>query len=238
MISHSGDTEQLQETGGRIGHIHQLRLLRSFVNASCVTQFAKLRCMDTPSERLRWAREHAGYKKGTDAARAFGWTVSTYLGHENGDRIPRRDKAKRYAKAFKVRWEWLLEGDGPPTTKGAPAPQAAGYVGAGAEIITVDDGAPNEEIELPPPNAVPVVVRGDSMYPRYFDGEKLFYLPEQRSPDEMIGRECVVRLDDGRMLVKIIRRGTKRNRFNLESWNAPTIENQAIEWASPVRWRG
>jgi phage repressor protein C with HTH and peptisase S24 domain len=194
--------------------------------------------VDTIAERLRWARERAGFKGGTQAATAFGWKVSTYLGHENGDRNPSRDKAKRYAERFKVRWEWLLEGEGQPTARGTPAPVVAGYVGAGAEIIPVDgDPGPGHRIDLPPPNAVPVIVRGDSMYPRYFDGETLLYLPEHRPPDELIGRECVVKLADGRMLVKILKRGTKRRRYNLESWNAAPLENQAVEWAAAVRWR-
>lgn len=71
--------------------------------------------LDSPAERLRWARaKHGQYSNPTDAARAFGWTVSTYLGHENADRNPSRDAAKRYARAYGVRWEWLLEGDGVP----------------------------------------------------------------------------------------------------------------------------
>lgn len=67
--------------------------------------------MDTPGERLKWAREHkTSHKTATDAARAYGWTISTYLGHENGDRTPSRKAAKIYAAAYKVPWEWILEG--------------------------------------------------------------------------------------------------------------------------------
>jgi SOS-response transcriptional repressor LexA len=72
--------------------------------------------LDTPAARLQWARKkHGRYDTPTDAARAFGWTVSTYLGHENADRTPSRAAAKRYAKAYGVRWEWLLEAEGAPT---------------------------------------------------------------------------------------------------------------------------
>jgi len=112
---------------------------------------------------------------------------------------------------------------------------AVGYVGAGAEVIPVDDhavGAGLEEVDIPD-NAVWVIVRGDSMYPRYFDNEFLFYVRDQRSPAELIGRECVVRLEDGRMYVKVLRKGVE-GLFNLESWNGPTIENKAVEWAAPV----
>lgn len=72
--------------------------------------------LDTPDKRLRWARTKiAKYDTGSAAAKAFGWNVSTYLGHENGDRVPKRATAMRYASALGVRWEWLLEGGPQPT---------------------------------------------------------------------------------------------------------------------------
>ena len=196
--------------------------------------------LDTPSKRLQWAREqHGRYKTGTDAAKAFGWTISTYLGHENGDRNPSREAAKRYAKAYRVRWEWILEGDGRPHPAHAGKAHAVGYVGAGAEVVPIDDhepGAGLEEIDIPPgvpEDAVLVIVRGDSMYPRYYKNELIFYLRDQRAPDELIGRECVLKLADGRVFVKTLRRGAG-GLFNLESYNAPLIENVAVEWAAPV----
>jgi len=199
--------------------------------------------MDTIAKRLKWARER---KFGTDStatevARDHGWTVSTYLGHENEDRNPSRKTAMKYARAYGVRWEWLLEGEGQPTTKGALRAEVRGRVGAGAEIIPVDEHGTGEDVDLPPgapPNVIPVTVDGDSMYPRYFDGETLYYLPDHRAPQDMIGREVVAKLSDGRILVKILDKGTKRGRFNLRSWNGSPIENVALEWVAPVRWRG
>src|SRR5262249_15296906 len=87
---------------------------------------------------------------------------------------------------------------------------AVGYVGAG-EFIPVDDhamGAGLEEVEIPagvPDDAVLLIVRGDSMAPRYFDNEYLFYRRDNRPPAELIGRECVVKLADGRLYVKELR---------------------------------
>lgn len=196
--------------------------------------------MDTPGKRLKWARENRSpYKKAaTNAAEAFGWKVPTYLGHENGDRNPSRAKAKQYARAYKVPWEWILEGPpGPPPARSSEpnVPLVKGLIGAGPEVEMSDDL--NDPIELPPASAIGVTVRGNSMYPRYMDGEKLLYLPEHRPAHEMVGLECAVKIKDGGMMVKIIRRGSRKNRFNLESWNSPTIEDVQIEWASPIRWR-
>lgn len=67
--------------------------------------------MTIHSERLREARLRAGYATATDAARAFGWTPSTYMGHENGSRGLRKEAAQRYARGFGVSWTWLLGGD-------------------------------------------------------------------------------------------------------------------------------
>lgn len=63
-----------------------------------------------PHERLQEARTKLGYESATRAAEAFGWTVSTYLSHENGTRGIPAKAAERYAKAFKVKPEWLLYG--------------------------------------------------------------------------------------------------------------------------------
>jgi len=199
--------------------------------------------MDTVASRLKWARREAGFDTATAAARAHRFTVSTYLGHENGNRAPSRGTAKRYGRAFNVRWDWLLEGEAAPSFEATAAP-VLGYVGAGAEVNPIDDPAFREtfdQVELPPgapPGTVAVIARGDSMYPRYFDGERLFYVNREHPPSELIGQECVVKLHDGRMLVKILRRGSRSGRFNLESWNAPLMEEQQVEWAAPVRWRG
>jgi hypothetical protein len=64
-------------------------------------------------ERLRKARENAGFESATDAAEALGIPYGTYAGHENGASGFRSDKGEIYAKKFKVRFEWLMRGTGP-----------------------------------------------------------------------------------------------------------------------------
>lgn len=66
--------------------------------------------MTEPADRLREARIAAGYSSATEAAKAFGWTVSTYLGHENGSRGLNVDAAQRYGRGFRVPWSFLLTG--------------------------------------------------------------------------------------------------------------------------------
>jgi phage repressor protein C with HTH and peptisase S24 domain len=131
---------------------------------------------------------------------------------------------------------------GYPAPTGSKRPQttqALGYVGAGSEIVPIDDhaqGAGLEEVELPPgvpEDSALVIVRGDSMYPRYYDNEYLFYKEYEGNVVDLVGRECVVQLEDGRTFVKTLRKG-QQGLFNLESFNAPTLENQAVKRAGPV----
>lgn len=67
--------------------------------------------METQADRLRTARERAGYPTPTEAANAFGWNPVTYRAHENGQNGLRPDPARRYAKAFRVSAAWLLTGE-------------------------------------------------------------------------------------------------------------------------------
>lgn len=153
--------------------------MRSNVNAECVTHCAMpvwMDSLDTPGQRLRWAREHkTNYATATDAAKAFGWPISTYLGHENGDRNPSRDAAKKYGAAYKTPWVWILEGGPLPDRKSArvksgPIP-TIGEVAAG-QWLDVDVEVDPRDFEQVPITADPrypfdaqygLIVRGNSM---------------------------------------------------------------------------
>ena len=70
--------------------------------------------MEELKDRLRWARERAGFKSASDAARHLRVSEPTYLGHENGSRGAVRN-IQKYARAFRVNPVWLLTGNGEPT---------------------------------------------------------------------------------------------------------------------------
>lgn len=82
-----------------------------FVNTKCSVYFDKCNVMEI-HDRLRRARNDAGYLTAKDAADAFGWNEVTYRSHEAGDRGIKKIVAERYAKAFKVSFEWLFLGRG------------------------------------------------------------------------------------------------------------------------------
>ena len=194
-----------------------------------------------PHERLVLARTKAGYETAADAARAFGWSPITYRAHESGLRGLRRDAAARYALAFGVSEAWLLTGQGAPAGIRSTVPMV-GYVGAGAEVHLFDGDQSSEQIDeadAPPAadeHTVAVIVRGDSMIPAFRDRDVIYYRNVRADPDQLIGRECVIRLADGRTFVKILMRGNGPGFFTLFSYNAPLISDVVVEWAVPVKW--
>ena len=132
-------------------------------------------------------------------------------------------------------------------TYAAPARRipAVGYVGAGEVIFALDDharGAGIEEIEAPGgvgEHAFAVVVRGNSMAPRFKDGEYLGYSRDEGlDPTRCYGRECVVETRDGRKLVKILERGSRPGVFTLVSVNSsvPIEQDVELDWIAPVVW--
>lgn len=198
--------------------------------------------MKSSNERLRLARQKF-FPSARAAALRHGWKVSTYASHENGQTPVPTEAAKEYARAFKVTAAWILTNEDPRREPGKSSITIAGKVGAGAQVIIEDDhgkGSGIGEVDLPTvdDNLMCVRVEGDSQRPRYFHGELVFYKAEHHAPSQVIGQECVVRLHDGRMLIKTVRRGTRKGLYSLESWNADLIEDVAIDWASPVTWRG
>lgn len=192
-------------------------------------------------ERLRQARTEANFTSAAAAARALGVSYPTYSGHENGNRDFRSDPAalELYARRYKVNTAWLAYGRGPKANGSAlQKVPIVGYVGAGQEVVPFE-AEEIGETEAPTSGGdgfVAVIVRGHSMYPVYRERDLIFYEIRTHAVPDLIGRECVVKLADGRMLVKVLRRGAEPGFYNLESFNAPLIENVVLEWASPVRW--
>src|SRR5690606_25924552 len=117
--------------GFDVEHAVTMRYAYSGVNALRIVKLCRTHSMDSPAERLRKAREIAGYETAAAAARALNIKEPTYYGHENGSRGLRRDEAIRYSRFFRVDLDWLLTGRGDPK-HGAPSfTPVVGYVGAG-----------------------------------------------------------------------------------------------------------
>lgn len=194
--------------------------------------------METVSDRLRQAREAAGFDNAREAAAALGLTYSTYAGHENGSRGPRREQLLQYARKFKVSTDWLLTGKGPPPIGPRQVP-VMGYVGAGAVAHFYGEAqGPFDMVPAPDdatPETVAVEIRGESLG-ALFDQWLVFY-DEVRTPvtPDMVGRLCVVGLPDDRVLVKQIKRAKSPGFYHLLSNTEAPILDVEISWAAKVK---
>lgn len=156
---------------------------------------------------------------------------------ENGERPVTLRWARKIAPILDVK-----EADLEPVEGGGEVP-IVGYVGAGETVVYFHDDDPENTTEAPPGlhEGAALRVRGHSMAPRYFDGEIIFYSDTKGlDPRNCIRKDCVVRLADGRVLLKRVERGTEKGTYTLRSYNpsGPTLANQRVEWMAPVIWRG
>ena len=195
--------------------------------------------MDSLGNRVRRRREELGWSQAELGFRS-GMSHQRIDSIEKGE-VQRPRKLLEIADALGVPQRWLLEGEKHPDPgHGLSTVPVMGFVGAGAEIEPEIEQVPEAglyEVEIAFPLADDMVafeIRGESMLPRYDPGDVVICWRRFRSPEQLLGREAVVRLADGRRFLKRILRGSSRKTFNLESFNARLIENARIEWALEV----
>jgi len=116
-----------------------------------------------------------------------------------------------------------------------------GRVGAGASIEPEHEQVPPEglgEIELPFPMAEETIafeVAGDSMLPKYENGDVIVVFREQRHPlSSFYGEEAAVRLKTGERYLKTIVRGKSPSLVNLTSFNAKPIVGVKLDWIGEI----
>lgn len=188
--------------------------------------------------KIKAIRLNAGLNQ-TQFGELFDVTQSTVVRWERGA-MPQAEVLQRIADYAHTTVDRLLDTKA-AMDAGGDEIAVVGFVGAGAQVLPYDDYARGDGMEfIKRPDyvkgrAVAVEVKGDSMLPIAWDGWKLIYTGEQTIIEsEVLNKLCVVKLVDGGVLVKVILRGSKPQRYHLQSSNAPLIEDVEIEWAARV----
>lgn len=176
----------------------------------------------------------AGYTQASLATRLFTTqqSVSRWL---KGEREP-SGPGKHLIRELAV--EAGLLDDHSQERRGVPI---MGFIGAGSEIEPEYEQVPPDglgEVELPfevPDEMIAFQVKGDSMLPKYDDGDVIVvWRDQQYETGTLIGDEVAVSTYDGKRYLKRIMPGSKPYTFTLESLNARPILDARIVWASEI----
>lgn len=191
----------------------------------------------TWDERLRQKFEETGWSK-AEFGRRSGVSYHNVLKYLAGEvEQPRGQTIAKLAGALGM--TALELGYGVGDTQASAGIPVMGYVGAGAEIEPDFEQIPHDGIYQITPkftlheDMIAFVVKGDSMLPRYDDGDVIVVLREQRrSLESFYGDEAVIRTVDGRRyLKKLVRSG---DQLMLLSSNAKPIENVSAVWIGEI----
>lgn len=189
-------------------------------------------------QRLREALDRSVYKgKMKPASKAAGLN-ETFLRDLFGGSDPSSTNLEKICDKLGVTSKYILEGSNDDTV------QLVGHVGAGAQVYLVDAyvmGDGERPVEAPPnktKDTVAVEVRGDSMAGRAEDGWLLYFDHREEEPTEdMIGKLCIVWLEDERVLVKKIYKGSEPGLWSLLSTTTDNLEaDLPVKYAAKVKW--
>lgn len=185
------------------------------------------------SNNIKKIRESKGIQQ-NEFADMLGLHVTNLNRIENGRSSPSTTRLAQIARLLEVDIADLVAHE--ITHHEVPV---VGYIGAGAEIMPEFEQVPPEGlylVTLPfsmPDEMIALEVKGDSMLPRYDDGDVVVVYRDQRRPiDTFYGSEAAVRTTDGKRYLKQILKGAKG--VNLLSWNARPIENVALDWVGEI----
>jgi transcriptional regulator with XRE-family HTH domain len=187
--------------------------------------------------RIREIRKSKGLTI-EELAEETGLSVS-YTGRlEKGERRLSVDLLDRFAKALDVSAQDLLPSS---PSKASNVVAVMGRIGAGAEISPEEEQIPPEglyEIETPfplPDDAIAFEVHGESMWPRYDDGDIIICYRQGIVADEVLGWEAAVKTATGQRYLKRVLRGADAGTFDLESHNAPPIRSVQLVWVAAIQ---
>lgn len=127
----------------------------------------------------------------------------------------------------------------PQLAEAFPVP-VIGKIGAGGNISTVCENLTSPLFTAhvdfhPKPTTIAYQISGDSMFPKYKDGDIIFVDSRGDPPELIVGSDAVIFIEDEGRFLKEIARGSQPGLFDLISHNAPPMRDKQIRWASRVK---
>ena len=168
--------------------------------------------------------------------RAYGVRGAWLLTGDGPKEGPKRGSVTTKPKAVKAapapRIEPTISAESAPSAS-VPSIPVTGFVSAGGAVDWVNELPDQTFVHAPAgPRISALIVRGESQYPRFLDGEAVLYETEATTTEDLLGHYAIVHTADGRDMIKILRRDPKRaDRYRLESHNFPLEDNVKVLWA-------
>lgn len=155
-----------------------------------------------------------------------------------GKRTMSMDEAKRLADLLLVPTTEIMRRAGIDVMDDVRKVPIAGYIGPGGVVTLLPNGT-HDLVFAPPdvPNGSFALQVRSINDPR--DGWLNFVSGTQGEPTNYLDKVCLVALKDGAMMHAVIKRGYKRELFNLLQFidgNLRVLENKEIAWAARVLW--
>lgn len=188
--------------------------------------------MEQANNQLRRVRSARGLTQGA-LGKLVGKSQQQVAKIENGITALTAEDAVSFARALQVRLEEVL-GIADRTQA-----KIIGRLGPHDMIYGYPDDSAVQLLDAPPlspPGIVAIEVIGDAAYPRYQNGDVLFCLPPE-PPGTLIGQDCIVTFQDGRMALKRILNGSRADAWTLTGVMSPDVlMDVEITSARRVKW--
>ena len=143
-------------------------------------------------DKLTYLRKNANYSQ-DQLAKRLNTSRSSVAMYESNARMPTTDTLVRYAQFFEVSLDYLLGNDRPVEGQDYLTINVYGSIPAGIPIEAIEDISDTEDISLKEYDRskeyLGLKVEGDSMYPKYLDGDTVII---EKTPDCESGTDAAV----------------------------------------------
>lgn len=142
--------------------------------------------------RLRYLRSLSGKTQG-ELAKQLYVTASSIGMYERDERTPSTDVLKKYSQLFDVSLDYILGNERPVEDQDYITINVYGSIPAGIPIEAIEDISDTEDLSLKEYDKnktyLGLKVDGDSMYPKYLDGDTVII---EKCPDCESGTDAAV----------------------------------------------